>query len=224
MFNHVKGKGFIFWAVCAVVAVALLGVFSLSCSGKKLTFKADYYFVCYRITDNAFSASSLSGTVASYGGAGYILNYEENYYVTVACYYKKADANSVCESLKKRDLECSVLEVKTEDYDIKRSENKNLNLYLGNFNTLNSLSTLAYECANKLDTGEFLQSEGKDVVSAIKSSLKGLLKENASNPFTNDLTFLIAECEDKQRGLLLSKDMRYLQIAIIDSIVNMRLK
>lgn len=224
MLKYIKSKRFGFWAVCAIAAMVLLSAFALSCSGEKLTFKADYYFVCYRITDNAVSASSLSGTVASYGGAGYILSYKENYYVTVACYYKKTDANSVCESLKRRDLECSVLEVNTENYDIKRSENKNSNLYLGNFNTLNSLSTLAYECANKLDTGEFSQSEAKDVVAAIKSSLKGLLKENTSNSFTNDLTFLIAQCEDKQRGLLLSKDMRYLQIAIIDSIINAQLK
>ena len=224
MFYHIKNKGFIVGAVCAVVAVLILGVCFISCSGGKLTYRSAYYFVCYRICDNAFSASSLSSTVASYGGAGYILNYKDNFFVTVSCYYKKTDAETVCESLKKRDLKCSVMEIKTEKYKIRGSAKKNSELYLGNFNTLNSLSSLAYECANGIDTGEFSQSKAKDVVASIKSSLKGLLKENTNNCFTNDLNFLIAECDDKERGLLLSKDMRYLQIAMIDVIVNMELK
>lgn len=220
MFKGIKNKGFIFSVACAMLAAVIICVCAISCSGGKLKFKTTFYFVCYRITDNSISASSLSATVSSYGGAGYILNHNENYYITVSCYYKQAEAETVCNSLKKRDLDCSVLQIETETYKLKSNAAKNNSqLYLGNLNTLNSLSTLAYECANGLDTGEFSQSKAKDVVASIKSSLRGLLNSNASNCFTNNLNYLIAECEDKERGFLLSKDMRYLQIAIADVII-----
>lgn len=223
MFKCGKNTGFLIAVAGAVIAAVIIIICAVSCSGGKLTFKSTYYFVCYRITDNSISASSLSNAAASYGGAGYILNYEDSFYVTVSCYYKENDAEAVCISLKKRDLDCSVLEIKTDKYTLSGSAKKNSQLYLGNFNTLNSLSTLAYECANGLDTGAFSQSKAKDVVLSIKTSLKGLLNSNASNCFTNDINFLIAECEDKERGFLLSKDMRYLQIAIIDTIINAEL-
>ena len=87
-------------------------------------------------------------------------------------------------------------------------------------NTLNSLSFLAYECANGLDTGEYNQSKAKGVIDAVKSGLNGLLNANTDNCFTKDLKALIAECDDKKSGYVYSKDMRYLQIAIADAIIN----
>ena len=91
---------------------------------------------------------------------------------------------------------------------------------MGNLNTLDALSALAYDCANGLDTGEFTQSKAKEVVSAIKSGLNGLLAANPSNCFTEKLMRLCAECDDKQKGFLYSKDMRYLQIALTDTVIN----
>lgn len=211
--------------ICAVTAVVLVTVAicisAVSCSGSKITFESCYYYVCYRITDNSVSAASLSGTVTSYGGAGYILNYDKDYYVTISCYYGESDAQSVCASLKKRDLDCSVLSVETDSYKLKNSyAKKNAELYKGNLNTLHSLSVIAYECANGLDTGEINQIKAKDILLNIESGLNSLLKANPDNCFTYNLSYLIALCEDKESGYLYSKDMRYLQIAITDPIIN----
>ena len=222
MFQVRKISAFTLSALCAVIAAVIICVCAISCSGGQISYKSQYYFVCYRITDNAISASSLSSTVSSYGGAGYILNYDKYYYVTVSCYYKQRDAETVCASLKKRDLECSVLKIETNKYKLKSSSKNNRQLFLGNFNTLNSLSLLVYDCANKLDTGEFSQNKAKEIIYSVQNSVKGLLKSNESNCFTNGLNNIYAECEDKQRGFLLSKDMRYLQIAIIDLIINVK--
>lgn len=209
------------YAIAAIVIVTvIICICAVSCGGGTLNFYAEYYFVCYRITDNTVSAGSLSGTVASYGGAGYILCHNNEYYVTVSCYYNKNDADTVCNSLKKRELDCSVLEVETPDYKLKGSAANNTELFTGNFITLDSLSMMAYECANGLDTGEYTQSKAKDVVNAIKSAINGLLKTNGGNCFTGALGKLCAECTDRQTGFLYSKDMRYLQIAIIDAILN----
>ena len=225
MFKNVRFSGFIV-AIIAVVAITVtICVSAISCSGAKLTFNSRYYFVCYRIADNSVSASSLSGTVSSYGGAGYIMCHDNNYYVTVSCYYAEGDAEAVRTSLKRRGLDCSVLEIVTEDYKLNGyAAKKNSELYLGNLNTLHSLSIMAYECANGLDTGAYSQSKAKDVVTSLKSGLYGLKKANTSNCFTKKLEFLIAECEDKENGYLYSKDMRYLQIAVTDVIINAELR
>ena len=224
MFRRAKNYGFII-AVAAVIAVTvLICVCAATCSQSTLTFKTTFCFVCYRAPENSVSASSLSGTVASYGGAGYILNRDGEYYVTVSCYYSEKDAETICAGLKRRDLDCSVLTVKTEKYKLPNGYAKrNSKLYEGNLNTLNSLSYLAYECANGLDTGEYSQGKAKEVISAIKSGLNGLSNANTANCFTQSLKRLYAECEDKQSGYIYSKDLRYIQIAIADTIINAEL-
>lgn len=136
-----------------ILSTVIICFCAASCSGTKLSFKETYYFVCYRISDNAVSAGSLSDTASSYGGAGYVLSRDGKYYVTFSCYYEENEAETVCANLKKRDLECTVLKIETGEYRL--SNKNNINLYLGNLNTLNSLSALAYDCANNIDTGVF---------------------------------------------------------------------
>lgn len=220
-FKHYK-------AAIAITAVALISlvicICAVSCSAKKLVYKNVYYIVCYREPANSVSASSLSGTVSSYGGAGYILNIDGNYLVTVACYYSEQNAKTVCESLKHKNLDCTVKKIETESYKISRSlYNKCEKLFTGNLNTLNSLSSLAYDCANKLDTGEYNQSKAKSIISEIKSGLNGLKQANTDNCFSEHINMLTAQCDDKEKGYVYSKDLRYIQIAVIDVIVNIKL-
>ena len=191
-------------------------------TANKLSFSATFYFVCYSVEDNAISASSVSDAVSSYGGAGYVLEYRGEYFVTVSCYYEKSNAEKVCESLKRRNLECEVLKIETDEYSLPASADKNL--YLGNLNTLLSLSTLAYECANKLDTGEYGQANAKNVISDIKTGINGLLNANKSNCFTQNLKRLISLCNETGGGIVYSKDLRKLQIAIADDIININLR
>ena len=224
MFKYFKDIALILSVSAIILITVIICVCAASCSGEKLTFKTQYYFICYRIADNSVSASSLSDTALSYGGAGYILNYEQNYYVTISCYYSLNDAQSVCDSLKKRDLECSVLTIETENYPLKGySAKQNSELYLGNLNTLNSLTKIAYECANKLDTGEYNQSTAKQICYSIKKSINALLNSNENNCFTEKLNFLKSECEAKESGYVYSKDMRYIQIAIADAVISAQL-
>lgn len=214
-----------FISVVAVITISVAIILvAVSCAGSKITFKTTFYFVCYSVEDNAVSASSVSSAVSNYGGAGYILEYDGEFYVTVSCYYAENDAKTVCESLKRRDLQCEVLEVSTDEYALKSaSARQNAQLYLGNLNTLQSLSALAYECANALDTGVYGQSNAKSVISDIGNALEGLLTANEENCFSTELRRLIAECRNAGGGYVYSKDMRKLQIAIADVIINAKL-
>lgn len=212
-------------SVACVLAVTATIISSVIFFGNSIIqFEAEYYFVCYTVRDNALSADAISNTVSSYGGAGYVLEYDGNYYITVACYYTENEANRVRQNLLKRGLACSVLSVETNNYSIQslmiRGKEK---LYSGNLNTLHSLSELCYKCANGLDTGEYSQSSAKSVLNDVMSGLNGLKIANNENCFYGELKRLIAECESVEGGYLYSKDMRKLQIAITDTIINIEL-
>ena len=103
-----------------------------------------------------------------------------------------------------------------------RAAKRNSDLYLGNLNTLNSLSRVAYECANGIDNG-LNQSKAKETAKTIEDSLNALLKSNQKNCFTETIEKLLAEYKYKTSGYLYSKDMRYLQIAITDAIIKAEL-
>lgn len=211
-------------SVIAVLAATVLIIVSVAaCNGEKLNFKTTFYFVCYAVEDNAISAGSISSAVSSYGGAGYVLEHKNKYYVTVSCYYEKRDAEAVCASLKHRLLECEVLKIETKEYSIPVSARSNAELYMGNLNTLFSLSDLAYGCANSLDTGAYGQNEAKSVILNIENAISGLLSSNADNCFTPHLRNLNSLCKEARGGYIFSKDLRKLQIAAADVLINIKL-
>lgn len=209
-------------AVLALTAAVMAGVAAYG--GAELQFECSYYFLCYATRDNALSADAISDTVSSYGGAGYVLEYGGNYYVTVACYYSENEAKTVKNSLLRRGLNCAVLPVNITKYQIAPSGLKKFGeLYRGNLNTLNSLSRLCYDCANGLDTGKINQSAAADILKNLKSGLWGLKKANPQNCFTAEIDRLSAECDAAGEGYILSKNMRKLQIAIADCVININL-
>lgn len=212
-------------SVSLVLAVTIfICAFAASCGNSYLEFNACYYFVCYSMEDNSVSASSMSSAVSNYGGAGYILEYNGAYYVTVSCYYEERDANAVKKELNGRGLKCSVLKIETKKYRLQTAyAKKNSSLYRGNLNTLHSLSQMAYKCANALDTGEYNQTKAKNVINDIKNGLNGLLTANEGNVFSTEIRRLLAECSDAADGYVYSKDLRKLQIAIADGIINAKL-
>lgn len=203
-----------------IAATVIICISAVSCSGGTLEFRKSYYFVCYRMCDNPESAGALSETAASYGGAGYVLGYQGNYYVTLSCYYGQKEADAVCSNLKLRGLECFVLNVETEVYRLQSKNAKNNEqLYRGNLDTLTSLSSLAYDCANGLDNGQYTQDKAKSIYASITETLTGMLRGNENNCFTESIRTAIEECK-ACGGYMLSKNMRYIQIALADRVIN----
>lgn len=193
-----------------------------SCAGK-LGFKTTFYYVCYNSPPDAQSASSMSSVVHSYGGAGYIIECDGSYYVTVACYYDSDDANSVVASLGKKGLSCSVVEVTAGDYELRGSSKRYADKFRGNLETLLSLSRLCYDLANSLDSCSVSQPSAKSVLSDVSSGLSGLADVNTANCFTKEIDRLIAECSDASAGYVFSYDVRRLQIVICDCITNVKI-
>lgn len=212
------------FALAAVTVTVVTVAVCVANSPRSLDFSRRYYYIYYKSQDDAYSASSISSTVQSYGGAGYVVKNGDKYYITVACYYDLQDAQSVCENLLRRGLDCGVLEVETGGFTLSSDSAKsNAERYAGNLNTLDELSLLCYETANFLDTGGYDQVKARGALDGVLSAFNGLLRENSANCFTDEINYLIAEWNDVTYGYIYSRDVRKLQIAITDCIVNIRL-
>lgn len=211
-----------------LAAVAFAGVIALICAlpscGGKLGFKTTFYYVCYDSPTNSHSASSMSSVVHSYGGAGYVVESGGDYFVTVSCYYNERDALSVVRTLGAKGLDCKVVKVTAGDFKLTLSASKDREKYLGNLNTMLSLSKMCYELANSLDGGTCGQSGAKTVLGDVSATLNSLLRQNSANCFTRPLSNLVGECKDVSHGYVLSHDVRRLQIAVTDEIVNINLR
>lgn len=217
-----KKRYLIIFAAVLVAAVAAI-VVALTTCGVKLNFSATFYYVCYDSPSDAHSASSMSSVVHSYGGAGYLIEDGGKYYVTVSCYYDGRDAQTVCQTLNKKGLSCSVLKVSADSFKLSSASKKYKEKYTANLNTLLTLSKMSYGLANSLDSGSYNQEGAKAVLSDVKTSLGGLLSNNAGNCFEEEIAALIAECDDVSHGYILAYDVRRLQIAICDCLVNIKL-
>lgn len=208
-----------------VAAIAVLTViFCITYSAvapSSLQINLSYYFVYQYTADNAVSASSLSDATESFGGAGYILAFRSKFYITVACYYDETSANSVCLNLKNCGMECDVLAVSVTEKSISGTNSANAELFSGNINTLEQLGKISYNLANSLDKGEVTQSGAKDALSSVLSCVEGLYGVNTANCFSEGLSNIITICNDiLSDDYIYSKSARKLQIAIIDSIIN----
>lgn len=188
-----------------------------------LEFSAKFYYVCYKSPTDAQSASSVSGVVHSYGGAGYIIENDGKYYVTISCYYEQKDANSVCTNLNNKGLSCTVIVAEANAISLPPSAKSKAENYKGTLNTLYSLSVMCYDLANGMDGGEHNQSSAKSLLAEIRTGLDSLYRTNKTNCFSGELSALIAECDDVSHGYVFSYDVRRLQIAITDSIIHVRL-
>ena len=216
--------GFIISLSLIIAATAGICAFAFLFPAGKIDIKATYYFVFFRRADNAASADSLSQTVESYGGAGYVLNYDDDLGVAVACYYDENSAQTVCSSLKRRDLDCAVKKIERDGFKLNFSAKKNAALFEGNLNTLSSIAHIAYECANGLDAGSYSQNNAKEMINTIINGIDGLKTNNTDNCFTEALDEIKRECDDRAGSFLRAGDLRYIQIAIIDKILNIELK
>ena len=221
---HIKSLFTIAFPLAITFALAALIIFSAvpSCAGT-LDFSATFYYVCYDSPTDSQSAASVSGVVHSYGGAGYIIENGGKYYVTISCYYSEEDALSVISNLKNKGLSCKVIEAKRDKISLPASAKRKAEQYKGTLNTLLSISQLCYDLANGMDGGTRNQASAKSILSEVRTGFESLYRANAAGCFSQEISSLIAECDDVSYGYVFSYDVRKLQIAICDCIIHVRL-
>lgn len=203
--------------VCAVTAAIVI---PLSSCAYRVDCGFAFYYVCYDCPTDAVSASSISSLVESYGGAGYIICEDGEYYVTVACYYDERDAQSVASTLAKKELGCQVVCAERESFTLSPARRKYAERYLSVFNLLLQTSHILYDLANAVDSLSCDQLQAKSVLGDVQTTLDGLVRDNRLGCFAEAAAALAAECVDVNYGYILSRDVRRLQIAVCDAIIN----
>lgn len=203
-------------AIVFTVCVAAFKVFG----GKSLPCDYSFYYVCYDAPPSQSSTASISELVHSYGGAGYIARVEGENYVVVSCYYLQSDADNVCNNLKAKGLNCSVICAKLPKRTLPYGARKNAKLYENTFNILFDFSKTCYNLANSIDQLKVGQEEAKILLKELGVVLHGVLKLNEQTCFKEELNYLIAEHDDISYGYIFSYGVRRLQIAVCDAIVN----
>lgn len=200
------------------LAVAILSLCPFLAACKRgLDFEAKFYYVCYDCPTDAVSASSISSLVSSYGGAGYIVLVDGDYYVTVSCYYTEREAASVVAALGEKQLPCKAVEAERSDYFVPAARAEYAEKLLSELKTLLSLSKICYDLANSMDEYAVDQSAAKSVLEDVRISLSALERRDALG---GEVGRIIAECDDVSGGYILSRDVRRLQIVLCDAIIN----
>ncbi|HIU79363.1 MAG TPA: hypothetical protein IAC67_00410 [Candidatus Coproplasma excrementipullorum] len=216
--NYMRGVAAALIAAAIIVVAAVIAAIP-SCKNT-LEFSARYFFVCYKSTDDAYSASTISSTVQSYGGAGYIVKLGQSYYVTVACYYSDEDAQSICSTLVEEGLSCTVVEAYIGGYELPSRLSDSRDSILGSLTVLNQLGTIFYEAANAIDVGTLSNSAAQSVLSDARTALCGIMNGNQGNALYDEVKYLIALVDDIVGDYIYAREIRALQIAVCDALLN----
>ncbi len=176
----------------------------------------DCYFLVRNCDDS--TSAAVVGEVYSAGGAGYL--YGDS--VIIACYYTKADARRVCSLLEGRGESVGILARSFEKLTLRGGDTEHKEEILGSIETAKSAARLLYDTANGLETGSLSQVSAKANVEGAADALEGVA---ASDPSLLDrwdcvLYDVIRNAREKSRGILFSKDVRFLQVSLCCAVLN----
>ncbi len=207
-------------AALSIVVAAVLA--ALPFCSRRLAFSAVYYLVCYKSADDAHSAGSVSSTVQSYGGAGYIVRYGNEYFVVVACYYDMRDAEEVRLSLKQYELDCRVVEAYAGGYALPVRLSARGGDIEGWLRTLDETGRIFYNAANAADGGNMAGGAAASVLSDARMTLCAVMEGNADNALGDEAGYIIALIDDLDASSVSAREFRVLQAAVCDCLINLR--
>lgn len=186
----------------------------------RIVFEKSYYFLI-KDTEEA-TATAVAGDVYSAGGAGYFLEGENA--VAIACYFKQSSAESVKKDLQENGTETRLVVKTPASLTLRGSKSAYKAQIQSNLTTVDNFAHVLYETANGLERGELSQREARAALEGVVSSLKGLIEKNDVRIFTL-WNLALKEGERKGtelcKGLLFSRDLRYLQTLLCDKAVNL---
>jgi hypothetical protein len=216
-FNRKKYLSVIFFIALAVMLFALILIFSFLYRSKKISFSCTVYLIYRAFDSEEVAAATFTEGMHTYGGAGYLFYYNDNYYAVASCYYSLADAEAVENTLLSQNTHFGILTVQSPSIT---TTAKNLKTVEGILNTLYEISSLFYGCANNLDEGITTPTQTRESVVEICKSLKALNDNSKDTAYSPALKKLSALCDDMLSGNELSSySLRYLQMAALDIVL-----
>lgn len=217
----VRGGSFFTAALFLVLLGMSLFAGLLSGEGRLgvVDFPATYYFL---VRDcSSATAGAVAGESYGSGGAGYLL--EEQNAVVLACYYTEEDATFVEGTMSANGVQTRVLAMRCERFYPKGGSRVSEEI-AARAGVVDSHSRLLFDAANGLERGTLSQEEARAAVRGVEQSLGGLIDRGGELFSAWNVSLLRARrrARELSEGLLFSKDLRYLQVELCMSVLNMR--
>ena len=185
-----------------------------------------YYIVYVDRGENYNDISDVAQSIKLKGGAGYVLNFDNNYYVVAGCYSILEDANAVKENLisYNTDVLCLNFDRLIISADFSSEQITTLKHCIS---LVNSAFENLYDVVLSLDRGEILDAEARQKLQVFKELCledKETLNRVFQNNFENIVTrvkIFQSEVISNYSMLLLSKnlssDIKYSMASILNS-------
>lgn len=220
--NKIRSSGKFFNTVFVVVCLALsiifadlfsgfitAGSFSFTTNTTTKNTSFNIYAISLNSANNLAGAQAFTDDIKSRGGAGYIWQVENVFYVFASCYLEENDAIKVRDKLHDSGNECEIvqLEFKSIELSLTLTQDEKTQLYnsLSVFkNTYKSL----YDISVALDTNVSSSSECLILISQAKTEIekqKQIFDNYFLEKLTNDLIYVklaLAECKNEIELLL----------------------
>ncbi len=213
----------------AVVLVAVL-LFTLSLgaciaafvwSGRayaEVALSQEYYFLVRACEDS--TASAVVGDAYLSGGAGFLTPSGKE--VVLACYYTESDASFVCETMRGKGVEASVLHLSAEKFSLGGRDAAERSRVEANAATADSCARILFDAANGLERAELSQEGARAAVRGVGKSLRGLADGNAGALYSlwnAELYRAERRARELAEGVIFPRDLRYLQVQLCFSIL-----
>ncbi|HAJ77900.1 MAG TPA: hypothetical protein DCO89_02390 [Clostridiales bacterium] len=209
---------------CIFTKFDITSVLSLN---KYLIYDAKTYYAVYvQKADDYRSVSSFAQDIKISDGAGYVLNFNNNYYVIASCYSSMEDAKSVAEKISNFDAD--VLEIKFDRLIISLElTNEQIRVLKHSTALVNTAFENLYNIVLSLDRGEIMDAEARQKLQVFKEiCLED--KETFNKAFQNNLETVITRVKIFQSEVIsnismllisqnLSSDIKYSIASILDS-------
>lgn len=208
-------------AAAALIIIASAVAAAPSCVSRA-AFSVRYHFVCYKSADDAHTAASVSSVVQSHGGAGYIVKTGDDYRVAAGCYYSAEDARKVCSALSDSGLACDAVEAGVDGYDLPRDLAPHADAVLGAIRTLDQLGRIFYGAANGLDGGTMTADAALSLIADARSAAAAVAAGQRENALGEEAAYLVALMDDIGSARVTAREVRALQVAVCDAVLNVR--
>jgi hypothetical protein len=202
--------GMLFVFLCSYIG-------AIAARTKKFTVDKTFYFLAEEAGE---SVSVFAQSVYNSGGAGYPYEADGKSYSVLAAYNALEEAQTVADTMAAKGRETTVLPVTVGTfYFTTRALAAEAEETEGVVTTVLQCADVLYSAANKLETGEYAQTEGRACIEGISLALNGLREEGSAGEL---LVCGREKCAEIASGVVYAKDLRYLQIELIGGIIDLQ--
>lgn len=240
-----KNKFFVlvFSVVCVGLCVVVAGLLSsvITVSGGSVSAGSFSGFKVFAISLGEFTSKSSAETIAQQtsqrGGAGFVYETDNLYYVLASAYEEENDAKLVQKNLTESGISSKIIEIEVPQPEFSGiSSEEQKKSFLSALSQIKSAFVKLYDISISLDTGATDETKAKIEVIATNRDLEGAHKkisrgesavdgiyyQQISNTF-NEIEDILNELKDYENisGVSLSSKIKFGYISIIEKVADL---